>query len=221
VSVVTALQVQQRNKERVNVYLDGEYAFSLTLIEAVQLHKGQTLSEDEIATLRDSDAVNRAVDSAARFLANRPRSTTEVRRNLAKKDTPETVIDQAIARLEQMGYLDDTAFARYWLENRNTFKPRGPLALRYELRQKGVPDSIIDAVLEDGLDVDAAAYKAAQQKARRLRGLTRQQFQNKLGGFLQRRGFSYAVSRDVIEQIATENTAEDPEFFVEPDPSDY
>ena len=220
-SVVTALQVQQRNKERVNVYLDGEYAFSLTLIEAVQLHKGQTLSEDEIATLRDSDAVNRAVDSAARFLANRPRSTTEVRRNLAKKDTPETVIDQAIARLEQMGYLDDTAFARYWLENRNTFKPRGPLALRYELRQKGVPDSIIDAVLEDGLDVDAAAYKAAQQKARRLRGLTRQQFQNKLGGFLQRRGFSYAVSRDVIEQIATENTAEDPEFFVEPDPSDY
>ena len=220
-SVVTALQVQQRNKERVNVYLDGEYAFSLTLIEAVQLHKGQTLSEDEIATLRDSDAVNRAVDSAARFLANRPRSTTEVRRNLAKKDTPETVIDQAIARLEQMGYLDDTAFARYWLENRNTFKPRGPLALRYELRQKGIPDSIIDAVLEDGLDVDAAAYKAAQQKARRLRGLTRQQFQNKLGGFLQRRGFSYAVSRDVIEQIATENTAEDPEFFVEPDPSDY
>jgi len=221
VNRVTALQVQQRNKERVNVYLDGEYAFSLALIEAAKLRKGQTLTEEDITQLRDSDAIARAVDSAARFLANRPRSVVEVRRNLSKKDTPEAVIDQAIARLETMGYLDDTAFARYWLENRNTFKPRGPMALRYELRQKGVADDIIDTVLDDGLDVEAAAYKAAQQKASRLRGLTRQQFQNKLGGFLQRRGFTYATSRDVIEQIATERCAEDPEFFIEPDSTDY
>jgi len=220
VSVVTGLQVQKRNKERVNVYLDDEYAFSLTLVEAAKLRKGQTLSDDEIATLRDVDAVNRAVDTAARFLANRPRSTSEIRRNLAKKDTPEAVIDRAVARLEAMGYIDDTAFARYWLENRNTFKPRGPMALRYELRQKGVPNSIIDQVLEEGLDVENAAYQAANQKASRLRGLTQQQFRHKLGGFLQRRGFTYATSRDVIEQIATERAEEDPEFFAA-DPDDW
>jgi regulatory protein len=211
-AVITTLEIQKRNKERVNVYLDGEYAFSLTLLEAARLHKGQALSEAEIAELRSTDAVNRAVDHAARFLSYRPRSVQETRRNLENKDLPQPAIDAAIERLTDMGYLDDLAFARYWLENRTAFKPRGPKALRYELRQKGVRDSVIAAVLED-IDVGDAAYRAAQQKAGRLRGSSRREFHNKLGSFLQRRGFTYSISRDVIEQLIQELAEEDPDFF--------
>jgi regulatory protein len=183
--VVTTLEVQKRNKERVNVYLDGEYAFSLTLLEAVKLRKGQTLTEAEIAALRGEDEIVRAVDRAARFLSFRPRSIAEVQRNLSQKDTPEPVIELAIERLRVMGYVDDEAFARYWLENRTTFKPMGPMALRYELRQKGIADSVINAVLE-AVDSDDSAYRAAHAKALRMRGLSRQAFKNKLGSFLQR-----------------------------------
>jgi regulatory protein len=213
VGVITALEVQKRNKERVNVYLDGEYAFSLTLIEAAHLHKGQTLDETEVEALRDQDAVIKAVDQSARFLAYRPRSVSEVRRNLSNKQIPDDVIDIAISRLEAMGYLDDQAFARYWLENRTMFKPRGVKALRYELRQKGVSDSVINSVLED-LDEQEAAIQAARNKASRYSGMTRREFQNKLGSFLQRRGFSYATSRDAIEQIASELASEDTDFFI-------
>jgi regulatory protein len=211
---ITALEIQKRNKERVNVYLDGEYAFSLALIEAAKLRKGQSLTDAEIDALCGEDDVTRAVDYAANFLSYRPRSVAEVRRNLEKKDLPEAIIEQAIDRLQQLGYVDDVAFARYWLENRDTFKPRGPAALRYELRQKGVAEDIIGAALES-LDPFDAARRAGEAKARRLRGLTREAFRNKLGSFLQRRGFRYETTRDVIHQIIDELVADDPDFFVE------
>jgi regulatory protein len=212
---ITTIEIQKRNKERANVYLDGDYAFSLSLVEAAQLRKGQTLSDAEVSRLREADAITRAVDQAARFLAYRPRSIEEVHRNLTAKQFPPAVIDSALDRLESLGYLDDEAFARFWLENRQTFKPRSPRALRYELRQKGVADSIIDAVLAD-MDVQEAAYRAAQERIRRLKGLDRKAFRQKLGGFLHRRGFSYGVSHAVIQQLESELVEEDPEFFVDP-----
>ncbi len=209
---ITALEVQQRNKERVNVYLDGEYAFSLTLIEAARLRKGQELDPSAIEALRSADDVQRAYDHAARFLSYRPRSEAEVRQNLAQNQYSAAAVEAAIERLAGMGYLDDAAFTRYWVENRDTFKPRGPLALRYELRQKGVAEAIIEEALAD-FDTEDAAYRAAAERARRLRGSRRQVFSQKLGSFLQRRGFDYQTSRSVVEQLCEELNAEDPEFF--------
>jgi regulatory protein len=212
-NVITALEVQKRNKERVNVFVDGEYAFSLTLIEAARLHKGQTLSEAEIAVLRDEDAIIEATNKALRFLAYRPRSIQEVRRNLAQKSLPPAVIEAALDRLSAMGYLNDQTFARYWVENRETFKPLGPAALRYELRHKGVANDVIDEVLSEALDVEAAAYRAATNEARRLRGRSRREFHTKLANLLKRRGFAYSTGRSVIHRLIEELETDDPEFF--------
>ena len=213
-ATITTIEAQKRNPKCANIYLDGEYAFSLTLIEAAKLHKGQTLTDAEIRALCEADQITRAIDQTARLLAYRPRSTEEVRQNLAKKKFSAAVIAAALARLQTLEYLDDTAFARYWLENRQTFKPRSPTALRYELRQKGVAEDIIDAVLSD-IDVSAAAYQAALSKARRLRRLDRPTFRQKLGGFLQRRGFAYGVTLAVVQQVEQELVAEDPDFFAD------
>ncbi len=103
---ITALEMQKRNKERVNVYLDGEYAFSLVLIEAAKLRKGQTLTDEEIVALRNTDEINRAVNHAVRFLSYRPRSIQEVRRNLAKKGFVDVTIETAIERLISMSYFE-------------------------------------------------------------------------------------------------------------------
>lgn len=213
-ATITTIEAQKRNPKCANIYLDGEYAFSLTLIEAAKLHKGQTLTDAEIRALCEADQITRAIDQTARLLAYRPRSTEEVRQNLAKKKFSAAVIAAALARLQTLGYLDDTAFARYWLENRQTFKPRSPTALRYELRQKGVAEDIIDTVLTD-IDVQATAYQAALSKARRLRRLDRSTFRQKLGGFLHRRGFAYGVTQAVVQQLEQELVAEDPDFFAD------
>ncbi|MBZ0286433.1 MAG: RecX family transcriptional regulator, partial [Anaerolineae bacterium] len=211
-STITALEVQKRNKERVNVYLDGEYAFSLEAIKAAALHKGQQLSDSEVEALRGDDEVARAVETAARFLAYRPRSVAEVRRNLIEKGMPDPVIDAALERLNAQGYLDDRAFAIFWVENRRQFKPLSPRALRYELRQKGVPNTIINDVL-DGLDARDTAYRAAESQVRRLRGSSKDDFRHKLDQFLQRRGFSHEAARDVIEQLIEELESQDEQYF--------
>jgi regulatory protein len=212
VRVITALEVQKKNKERVNVYLDGEYAFSLSLIDAARLRKGQSLAEADINALQGQDEIGKAVDRAARFLAYRPRSEQEVRRNLKEKDTVPEVIEAAIERLRTMGYLDDAAFARYWVQNRNEFKPLSPKALRYELRQKGVPSDIIDETLES-LEAGDLAYRAAQARVNKLRRSDKRLFRQKLAAFLQQRGFSYTTIREAVERLIEELEAQDPDYF--------
>lgn len=210
--VITALEVQKRDKERVNVFIDGEFAFGLNLLDAARLRKGQVLAEAEIAALRDTDAVVQAVNKAAHFLSYRPRSTQEVRRNLTEKETAADVIEVAIERLVGMGYLDDAAFARYWVENRSQFKPLSHRALRQELRQKGLSDAVIDEALGEQSEPDLA-YKAATTQVRKLRNHSVKEFKTKLNAFLQRRGFSYSTTEDVVRRLIEALETDDPDYF--------
>lgn len=199
---ITALVAQKRNKERVNVYLDGEFAFGLAMIEALKLHKGQTLSDEEIERLRALDEVETAHERALNLLTYRPRSAEEVRRKLreSKKNFSETAIEKTIQRLEQAGLLDDKAFARYWVENREQFSPRSIRALRHELRQKGVSHRDADEALVD-VDEEDAAYRAGRAKARRYAQADEETFRRRLGGYLARRGFPYGTVRDAVDRL--------------------
>lgn len=197
---ITKLKVQKRNKKRVNVYLDGKYAFSLAAIEAAKLHRGQILSDQDIERLRERDSFQKAHERALRFLSYRPRSEAEMRHYLRDKDVPKPIEEEVIRRLERAGLLDDLAFAQYWVENREKFKPRSARMLRYELRQKGVDDRIIAQALE-GLNEEDSAYRAARQRARGLSNLDRETLCQRLGAYLARRGFSYDVVRTALERL--------------------
>lgn len=222
--VITALEVQKRNKKRVSVFIDGEFAFGVSLDEAARLRTGQTLTPDEIDMLVQEAAITAASDSAARYLATRPRSVKEVRDHLARKNIAPPVIDAALEKLEGLGYIDDQAFAVFWVRDRERFRPTSPRALRYELQQKGVSRGIIDAVLEE-LDAEDAAYRAAQSKVRRYQGSTQREFKDKLGSHLQRRGFRYEVIRATLRRLIEEIELENPNFFAddtdEAFPNDY
>jgi regulatory protein len=203
---ITALKVQKRNRKRVNVHIDGRFAFGLAAIEAMRLEVGQYLSAAEIARLKERDQAEVAYDRALDFLSYRPRSVAEVRRRLSKKEFDAVAIDQVISRLNRAGLLDDDVFARYWMDNRDTHKPRGSRALRYELRQKGVADSVIDNVLTD-YDEDDAAFRAGLTQAQRLvrqRDYDIDTLRSKLIGFLNRRGFSFGIARDTADRLLEE-----------------
>ncbi len=204
---ITALKVQKHNKDRVNVYLDGAFGFGLAAIEATHLRVGQKLTADQIAELRMKDDVEKAYERALNYLSYRPRSEAEVRRNLRQKDVEDRAIDVVIGRLTRAGLLDDHEFARYWVDNRARFNPRGLRGLRYELRRKGVPHDVIDGVL-DTVDVRAAARKAADAGARRLSQEAPPDFRRKLQAYMARRGFSYAVIRPLVEEKQEERRAE-------------
>lgn len=203
---ITALVVQQRDKQRVNVHLDGAFSFGLALSEAAHLRKGQFLSDEEIEALKARDTVERAYEHALRFLAYRPRSAEEVRRNLRDHNADPGVIDAVLERLERAGLVNDAEFARFWVENRQQFRPRSPQALRYELRQKGVPPEVINAALAT-LDDETLAYDAARTRLNRLRHADPDVFRRKLSDFLSRQGFSYPLVREVVENLLAEHEA--------------
>jgi regulatory protein len=206
---VTAMKVQKRNPQRVNIYLDGEYAFGLARIAAAWLQLGQELTDDKIAQLKAQDSHEAAYQRALHFLDYRPRSSTEVRRSLGKHGYEPEVIEAVLQRLGRSGLVNDSQFAQTWVDNRSEFRPRGRRALSMELRQKGLDDEVIEAAL-DGLDEESLAAQAARKQARKLQGLPKPDFRRKLAGFLARRGFGYGVIEPVLERVWQEtNNSED------------
>lgn len=213
---ITGLEIHQRNRERVRLYLDDEFAADLPLLEAGRLRTGQCLTESEVEALVGAEAVQSGFDHAVRYLSYRPRSIEEVRRHLVKKNVPDSCITVVVERLQQQGYADDVEFARYWISNRERFKPMGPRALRYELRQKGVDDEIVESLLAD-LDVSESAYRAAKARLSRYRGWTRQAFRQKLSGMLRRRGFSGDTINDVVLRLQAKLDESEPVYFHQDD----
>lgn len=200
---ITALKAQKRNSQRINVYLDDEFAFGLSRFAAAWLQLGQELSPEKIRELQDIDAQEVAYQRALNFISFRPRSEAEVCKNLKKHDTPEEVIPEVLDRLRRIGLVDDVLFAQNWIENRSTFRPRGRRALVAELRQKGIDDEAINEALFD-LDEDSLAYQAALKQSRKYEGLDWRTFRQKMSAFLARRGFNYGVAKPVIEQVWSE-----------------
>lgn len=98
------------------------------------------------ATITDAAIV---MEAAAGFLAVRSRSVAETRRRLLQLGYGAEVTDEVLDRLGRMGYLDDQAFARAWLESRDRSRPRGETALRQELKRKGLDDALIRSALGD------------------------------------------------------------------------
>jgi regulatory protein len=197
---VTALKYQKKNRQRVNVFLDGQYAFGLQASIAIGLRVGQALSPEEIAQLQDRDLAEVAYEGALGFLGYRPRSHAEVEAYLRRRKASPAVAQTVITRLTSAGLVDDDAFARYWVENRESFRPRGRRSLRFELRRKGVPDTVVDSATGEINEADSA-YRAAHDRAQRLSSLDYAVFRRRLAGFLQRRGFYYEVVKETVDRL--------------------
>jgi regulatory protein len=145
------------------------------------------------------------LDVALRFLAQRPRSESEVRRRLRRAELTDEAIDTVVAQLKQHRLVDDAAFAQYWVEQRQTFRPRGARLLRAELRSHGVGTQdaqVAAASVEPSAEDDA--YRAAQKRARHWGALDERTFRTKSSQFLARRGFGWDTISPVVERLYRE-----------------
>ncbi len=203
---VTNLRMGKRQKKRVNVFMDDKFAFSLQAEVAAEegLQVGQELSANHIEALTGADYSHRCLDAALRYLSYRPRSEQEVRQRLKRRSFEDEIIETVVAKLKKQRLIDDTAFAQFWKDSRETFSPRSQWLTRSELRRKGVNSEIINQVI-DSVDNNNSAYRAALNKARRLPLSDYQEFRHRLVGFLRRRGFSYDVIEHAVAQIWQES----------------
>jgi regulatory protein len=165
---------------------------------------GQELSESKIQSLQLQDAQEVAFQRALRFLSYRPRAVNEVEKKLSEHGFDEQEIETVVTRLKEGGLLDDEQFARMWVENRSSLRPRGRRVLTMELRHKGVPEDSIQLALQETQSETNLAYQAALKQARRLNGLDWQGFREKLSAFLARRGFSYGTIAPVVRRVWAE-----------------
>lgn len=149
-----------------------------------------------------------AYDAAVRFLGPRPRSVVEIRRHLRTKRFDDAAIDKAIDKLRAQRYLDDEAFARYWVEQRDEHRPRGERAIVSELMQKGVARDVIELVLGER-EPDSEVKRAREVIRRpitRWVSMDENERKRKIHQFLATRGFSYDVIEEVIEHPVAEDT---------------
>jgi regulatory protein len=206
--VITAIQSEIRpGSHRSRIYLDGSYSFSLDdqVVAEKSLAVGRVLTPAEIALLSREDEFQRCLGAASRFISYRSRSESETRERLIKRGFEEQHIEPVIEKLRQAGLLDDSAFARSWTEDRDTFKPRSQRVLKIELRRKGIDPEIINTAVA-GSDESANARQLAMHKARTLPVADYQVFRRRLGAYLQRKGFDYAVINSLVKEAWQERT---------------
>ena len=196
---ITALTAQVKNPERVNVFVDGAFAVGVALQVALELRVGQEISPQELERLDQRDEVHRARERALRLLARRPYSGAEIARNLRRHKVDDGIIRNVIDDLTEAKLIDDDAFAAYWVEQRENFRPRSRLALRQELSQKGIEREIVAGALSE-IDEAEAARRVAQKQAGRWRGLPEAEWRTKLTRYLARQGYPY----DLISEVVTE-----------------
>jgi len=198
---ITALFIQKRNPNRVNIYLDGEFGFGLAKIVAAWLKVGDELDADKIEKLMQSDTFEVAYQKAIHFLGTRIRSIREVSSKLRDAGFEQPVIDQVTQRLSESRLLDDEQFAQTWVENRNSFRPRSHRFLAVELKQKGISDLIIQKTILSTEPEGEMAYKLAYQYARKKAMGNWQEFRKRLGAYLMRRGFGYDIVGPLIRKV--------------------
>ena len=204
---ITALKTSKHTEKKVNMFLDGKFAISVDTEVVVKkgLTIGQELSDDQIKGLAEDVSLARCLNTAYRFLSYRPRSEAEIRDRLHRHGFEDSQIEIVINKLKEQHLLDDTAFAQFWKENRDAFRPRSQRMTRMELKKKGVADEIIKEVTDDSNDMDSA-YQAALKKAQRLSREDYEVFRRRLADYLKRRGFGYTVINQTVKRLWQEVT---------------
>jgi len=194
----------QKDPERVNIFIDNQFAFGLfySTKEELGLKKGLEVDESLLESIRSKDELQSAKSKAYQYLSYRQRTQMELEDYLVKKEFSMNTVENVMELLKEAGYVDDLAFARTYVRDKTSYKNFGPYRIRNELAQKGISKESIDLALEeeyqeelqDLVDLVRSKYSSI------LHDRTEKRFR-RIGGFLQRKGHSYDTIRRVLDRI--------------------
>lgn len=206
--IITKISTQQKNAERYNIFLDEQYAFSVDeeVLARFQLKKGLELAELDLFQIQYEDDIRKATNSAIQYLSHRMRSEHEIRTYLKKKDQEEEVIEAVMRKLHELRYVNDEEFAAAYVRTQVNTTHKGPGNIARELREKGLDEKHIEAVMQeysDELRVEHAVLlgsKTARQNSR----LSERMIKQKIEQALLRKGYPGDTIRIALEEIEYE-----------------
>lgn len=198
---ITSVELQAKNKNRVNVHVDGAYRFSLDVFQLGELgiKVGRDYSEEELVAIERESQFGKLYSRALAWALSRPHSErethdylTRVSRPRRKKNgelsdaIPVDIGERVLERLKEKGYVDDIRFTRFWVENRNLTKGVSRRKLSAELASKGISSGLVNEVLgTSGRSENDELRKVIAKKAGRYAD------EQKLIAYLARQGFGY------------------------------
>lgn len=203
---ITRLVQGKKNPNRVNLYLDDVFVFALSIDEVARhnLKKGSELNEAQITDLKETDQTDHSYGLILNFLSYRPRTIKEVRDRLYKYGVLDAVKQNLlIEKLKSKGYLDDLAFAKWFIESRNTHKLRSPRQLTAELAGKGINRETISQVISTATDPEVTLTRLLTKKLGLNRQLTILERQ-KIYAYLSRQGFAWDKIKEVVKSWESE-----------------
>lgn len=199
---ITAIEPQKRKGGRFNVYVDGEFSFALSekILADENLAVGQKITQQKIEKIILEYELSKILDKVYRFLSFRPHSKKEIENYLKRKKLGETEIKVVLKKLEKAGFINDLDFAKFFIESRVKFRPKGRHLLKAELIQKGIDKNLIEEVL-DRIEISEVelAKAAISKKLPRFLKLPQLEAKNKIAQFLARRGFSWETIKTLID----------------------
>jgi len=208
---ITAVEPQQRGRDRVSLFLDGEFALGVHAEVALALgwKAGDVVSETDVREAARREELRAARDAALRLLAVRARSAQELRTRLRRKGYEDDLIAETLAALARSGLLDDAAFAQAWVRHRTTGASLGRNRIATELRQKGVERETTAEALAEVTEEDeyARALEWARRKLPSLRGEDDRAVRRKLSAALARRGYGWDICSRVLRALGAEEEA--------------
>lgn len=196
--LITAIEPQKKNKDRYNIFADGEYFASLGAESCVVfgVKSGEEINADRLREAVASDNERYAFDSAAKFLEYGMRTKREVEQKLAEKNIDADAIAAAVKKLGSYGYIDDEAYAKEFVESAMS-SGKSRRATEYALKEKGVERKTVAEVMS------AFSYDAELEIAKKCALVLKRQKKDRRQAFaaLARRGFDY----DIISAVITED----------------
>lgn len=198
---ITSISAQKRDKDRVNVSVDGKYRLSLDVFQLVDLgiRVGNEYTDEELIALEEESQFGKLYMRALEYSLMRPHSQRELKDYLyrktrdsrtktgeVKKGVSVALTERVFNRLHEKGYIDDEKFASFWIENRNLRKGTSKRKLSAELSSKGIDRTIIERLLAETERDDKTELQKIIEKKR-----PRYDDKQKFMSYLARQGFSY------------------------------
>lgn len=201
--IITNIE-NQKNKGRVNIYIDNEFAFGLDreISYKYNLTIGDKLQKDYIDNLLKFEERNKVINSALRYLSYRQQSEKELIQKLRLKSYCESDISFALDYCKSKNYINDREFAKSFIRDKTNLNKYGSIRIRYELLKKGVDEDIIDKVLNIDFDEEyPTALQLGMKKISAYKSDDRNTRYRKLASYLQRKGYSYEIVSKVLKEL--------------------
>ncbi|MEH7392464.1 recombination regulator RecX [Bacillus sp. JJ1474] len=206
--IITKISVQEKNKDRYNIFLDEKYAFSVDedVIIKHSLKKGMELDEFSISEIAYQDDIRKAYNRAIQYLSKRMRSEKEIRQYLAEKDVAEMIIREVIHKLYEYQFLDDKEYAIAFVRTSMNTTDKGSRIIRGELRDKGITENLIELAMREYSYENEfeTALKLCEKFVQKNSKDSSRVMRQKLEQMLYRKGYSMEMIQAAITETDTD-----------------